>query len=124
MKGFELLQSLSNEIKKQICQEYKSIECFYQYVFDLNVQHFNLFMKKPEGYTEQIDKIKNELYDIDEKLESFGITEGDYITNEIGGDCNEIIAGKYIVTLENDLRKNFGTSYETMRVWLRENSGI
>lgn len=123
MSGLEILKSLPDTIKGQIAQQYGSIEKFYQLVFSLNATDYNLFMKKSAGYQVAQQQIQNQIEQIEYKLESFGLEDGSYITNEISCDHGEIIVNREIHKLDNYLRQN-GSDYNSMRKWLNDNYGI
>ena len=92
-------------------------------VFKLNATDYNLFITKPIGYENAMRKIQNQIEEIEDKLERFGVIDGSYITSEISNDHGEIVVNQNIKQLDNYLRQS-GTNYNTMRKWLSDNYGI
>lgn len=123
MVGLSFLQKLPIEIKTKINSEFGSIEELYKLIFNLHSNDYKLFISKPSGFENERQKIKQELYQIEDKLESFGITDGSDITNEIMADHGEIIVNKHVQKLDNYLSQ-FGTDFKTVREWMKRNYGI
>lgn len=119
MNGLKQLFELPDEIKEQIVSDFGSISRLYQKVFDLNKEESKLTGTD----SPRLDAIAIELFDIEDKLESYGITDGRDITSDIASDYGEIIINKGI----NDLNKYLeplGTDFEMMQKWLKENYGV
>lgn len=122
MTGLNYLQSLPEEIKNKIIAEWGSIAIFYKTVFDLNATDYRLAMTKPNGFEQQRATIEKTLFEIEDKLDDFGI-DGRDVTSEISSDHGDIIVNKKIQHLDNYL-KQFGTDFETMRKWMKDSYGI
>jgi len=119
MQGLIRLKRLPKEIQEKIVAEYGTVERLYQKVFDLNSEEYRLTGTK----NPRIGEIHSELYNIEAKLEEFGINDGSIFITEIASDFGEIIVTRKI----NDLNKylaQFGTDFETMQKWLKDNYGI
>ena len=119
MQGLIRLKKLPKDIQDKIVSEFGSIEGLYQKVFDLNAEEYRLTGTK----NPRIDKIRNEIFDIDDKLEEFGITDGSDFTSEIASDFGNIIVSKKISDLNKYLAQ-FGTDFDTMQKWLKDKYGI
>jgi hypothetical protein len=122
MTGLNFILQLPDEIKNKISTEWGSIGNFYRLVFDLNAQDYKLATQKPNGYEQQRADIEKTLYDIEEKLDEFGI-DGRDVTTEISSDHGEIIVQRHVQNLDHHLRK-FGTDFETLRKWMKDKYGI
>ena len=119
MQGLIRLRKLPKEVQDKILSEFGGIEKLYQNVFDLNAESYRLTGSK----NPRLDEIQNELFDIEDKLEEFGITDGSDFTSEIASDFGDIIVTKRI----NDLNKylaQFGTDFATMQKWMKDKYGI
>jgi hypothetical protein len=119
MQGLKQLLDLPDEIKEQIINDFGSVGNLYRKVFDLNQEEYKL----TGNNSPRIAEIQNELYDIEEKLESYGVTDGRDITTDISSDFGDIIVSKRIDDLNRFLQP-LGTDFETMQIWLKENYGI
>lgn len=122
MQGLKNLNDLSQEQKDAISKEFGSVEGLYRKVFDLTSEDYDLSTKKPENCEERKNKIAEELYDIEEKLDEMNIS-GDMIVSDISSDFGDIIVKRQIENLDNYLR-SFGTNFENIRNWLRNNYNI
>jgi hypothetical protein len=116
MTGFEYLQTLSSEQKEGIERKFENLDNLYQKIIELNSLEYNLTIQKPEGYKEKLQKIENQLYDIENKLDELGL-EGKDVTTEIGCDFSEVIVTKKVQKLDEYL-KTKGTDFKTMRDWI------
>lgn len=119
MEGLKRLLSLPENIKQQIDGEYGSIGQLYQNVFNLNQEECQL----TGSNSPRLKQIENELLDIEDKLEEFGVTDGRDITSEIASDFGDIIVNKKIADL-NEFLKPLGTDFGTMKKWLQDKYGI
>jgi len=119
MQGLDRLLNLPDNIKTEIENEYGSVQDLYQKIFDLNAEEYSLTGSK----SPRLNKIQTETYDIEEKLEEFGLTDGSDITTEISSDFGEIIVNKRVTAL-NDYLSKFGTDFDTMRDWLKNKYNI
>lgn len=119
MSGIQNLLTLPQEILDQIILEFGSVAGLYKKVFDLNQEEYRL----TGSNSPRLKVIENELFDIEDKLEGFGVTDGRDITSDIAADFGEIIVNKRIQDLDKYL-KQFGTDFETMRKWLKDNYNI
>lgn len=122
MKGLKDLNDLPQEKKDSISEEFGSIGGLYKKVFDLNNEDYKLNKNKPENYKNRQNKIAEELFDIENKLEEMDIC-GDAVVSEISADFGEIIVKKHIENLDKHLR-TLGTEYETMRIWMKDNYNL
>ena len=123
MIGLSYLQRLPDDIKAKISSEFVSIEELYKLIFSLHFNDYKLYINKPNGFEEERQNIQNKLYQIENKLESFGVTDGSDITNEISSDHGEIIVNRQIQKLDNYLSQ-FGTDFKTVREWMKTTYGI
>lgn len=119
MKGLENLYRLSKNIKQEIIKYFGGISDFYQKVFDLNhLQYTHYLLNGTYSH-----EIKKELYDIVDKLESFGVPDGSDIIDEIATDFNSIIVSKQVIYL-NKYLELLGTDFKKIQKWLNDNYGI
>jgi hypothetical protein len=116
MTGLQELLRLPDDIKEQITNEYGGITDFYKMVFDLYAEEYQVFTTKPTGYQTRLDAIQQQLYNIQDKLDDFGI-DGHGIVTEISSDHGEIIVSRNITQLDQYLQQ-FGTNFEEMRKWI------
>jgi len=119
MEGLNRLLKLPDDIQSQIKRDFGSIAELYKKVFDLNKEEHGLILSK----SPRLIEIRNELYDIEEKLESYGILDGSDITSEIASDYGDIIVTKRIADLNKYLIP-LGTDFEKMKKWLKDKYGI
>ncbi len=119
MQGLKQVLDLPEEIKEQINNDFGSAGNLYRKVFDLNQEEYKLIGSN----SPRLAEIKNELYDIEDKLESYGVPDGRDITSDISSDFGDIIVSKRIADL-NRFLEPLGTDFETMQIWLKENYGI
>ena len=119
MEGFIKLIKLPLDIQNKIISEFGGIESLYQNVFDLNAESYRLTGTK----NPRLDEIRKELFDIENKLEEFGIMDGSDFTSEISSDFGDIIVSKRINNLNKYLAQ-FGTDFDTMQKWLKDKYGI
>ena len=119
MEGLKRLLSLPDNIKLEIINNFGSIGQLYQKVFDLNQEEYRL----TGSNSPRLKEIQTELFDIEDKLESFGITDGGDVTSEIASDFGDIILSNKIADL-NKYLKPLGTDFEKMQKWLKDNYGI
>lgn len=119
MEGLKQLIELPESVKEQIIQDFGSISGLYQKVFDLNQEEHKLTGTN----SSRLEEIANELFDIEDKLESYGLADGSDITSDIAADYGEIIVNKRIADL-NKYLEPLGTDFEKMQKWLKENHGI
>lgn len=115
MNGLNRLLQLPVEIKGKINKEFGSIQNLYQKVFDLNAEEYTLTGSK----SPRLKQIQQEIYDIEDRLEDFGLTDGSDLTIEISSDFGEIIVNKEISKL-NEYLAQFGTDFDTMRKWFKD----
>ena len=90
MTGIEYLEGFPEEIKEQIITEYGSLIDLYQMIFELNSQQYKLYQVKPLE-KQKIFAIRNKLFDIEDKLEEFGIEDGRDVTTEVSSDFGEFM---------------------------------
>jgi hypothetical protein len=121
MEGLQILHSLPSDKKEKIEKEFGSIEELYKKVFDNYNEDYKLHRTKPSGYQEQQEKIKNALYDIEDKLDEMEL-DGHSIITDISSDHGEIIVNKTVKDLDEYL-KQYGTTFEKMREWLKKHLG-
>lgn len=119
MQGLKQLLDLPEEIKEQINNDFGSVGNLYRKVFDLNQEEYKL----TGSNSPRLAEISNELYDIEDKLESYGVSDGRDITSDISSDFGDIIVSKRIADL-NRFLEPLGTDFETMQKWLKENYDI
>lgn len=119
MQGLKQLLELPDDIKQQIVNDFGSIGHLYRKVFDLNQEELKLTGSK----SPRLKEIENELFDIEDMLESYGDIDGRDITSEIASDFGEIVVGKKIADL-NEFLQPLGTDFSTMQKWLKDNFGI
>lgn len=119
MQGLDRLLNLPENIKTEIENEYGSVQDLYQKIFDLNAEEYSL----TGSNSPRLSAIQTETYNIEDKLEEFGLTDGSDITTEISSDFGEIIVNKRITKL-NDYLSQFGTDFDTMREWLKNKYNI
>lgn len=119
MQGLKQVLDLPEEIKEQINIDFGSAGNLYRKVFDLNQEEYKL----TGSNSSRLAEIRNELYDIEDKLESYGVPDGRDITSDISSDFGDIIVSKRIADL-NRFLEPLGTDFETMQIWLKENYGI
>lgn len=119
MQGLNHLLNLPAGIKQQIVTDFGNISNLYKKVFDLNQEELKLTGSK----SPRLQDIKNELFDIEDKLESYGVTDSREITTKIASDFGEIVVGNKIVNL-NKFLQPLGTDFATMQKWLKDNYGI
>jgi frataxin-like iron-binding protein CyaY len=119
MQGLDRLLNLPENIRTEIENVYGSVQDLYQKIFDLNAEEYSL----TGSNSPRLNQIQAEIYDIEDKLEEFGITDGSDITTEIASDFGEIIVNKQITKL-NVYLSQFGTDFDTMRKWLKNKYNI
>jgi len=117
MTGLEFIENYPADIKEKITAEFKSIENLYRTIFELNNQQYNLYKTKPID-KQKISEIDNKLFDIEEKLEEFGI-DGRDVTVEVSNDFGELMVKREVSALNSYLKQR-GTDYNTMRKWLKD----
>jgi len=117
MTGLEFIENYPADIKEKITAEFKSIENLYKTIFELNNQQYNLYKTKPID-KQKISEIDNKLFDIEEKLEEFGI-DGRDVTVEVSNDFGELMVKREVSALNSYLKQR-GTDYNTMRKWLKD----
>ncbi len=83
---------------------------------------YRLHTTKPNGNQARQEEIENELFDIQDQLESLGL-DGHDITTAISSDHGDIIVSRHVQNLVNYLRQ-LGTDFEIMRKWMKETYGI
>ena len=121
MTGLQELLGLPEDIKKQIADEFGSVNEFYKMVFDLYAEEYQVYTKKPNGFQERLNAIQKQLYDIQDKLDDFGL-DGHGIVTEISSDHGEIVVSRNITQLDQYL-KQFGTNFEEMKKWINNHLG-
>ena len=122
MEGHNTLHSLPQDTKNAISEKFGSIGQLYKRVFDLENENYRLHISKLVGKEVRQAEIRNELSEIEMDLDEIGIN-GDDILLDISNDHGEIILQRKISDLDNYLRK-FGTDFETMRKWMKDDYGI
>ena len=124
MQGYYYLKELSKEFQDKIDTEFGSIEKLYKLVFDFNNSMYVLFLKREVNlnYSTQNQSIENKIYEIENKLNDFGV-DGDFITREIRNDFGEIIVKQNINALNKELEP-YGTNFNEMRNWMKNKFGI
>jgi hypothetical protein len=119
MEGLETLLNLPAEILEKISEEYGTVFRLYRKIFDLNNEQYKLM----GSGSPRLEEIKNELLDIEDSLEEYGVEDGRDITTEIASDFAEIIVNRRINGLDKYLEQ-FGTDFNTMRDWLKDKYGL
>jgi len=119
MQGLDRLLKLPDNIKTEIENEYGSIQDLYQNIFDLNAEEYRLTGSK----NPRLNEIQTEIYNIEDKLEEIGLTDGSDITVEISSDFSEIIVNNRITKL-NEYLSQYGTDFDAMREWLKNKYNI
>jgi hypothetical protein len=89
MTGLELLGKLPENVKAKISGKYGSLEKFYQRVFELSSQDYKALGKN--------SLITNEVYNIEDELEVFGVVDGSSITQEIRNDFADTVVAKHFL---------------------------
>lgn len=116
MSTLTTLQNLPTDIKSQVDETYGSWQELYAKIYSLSATDYELYKNKPFNYETLRAEIKNELYDIENKLDSFNL-DGHSIVTDISSDFTETIVTRTITNLDNYLAQ-FGTSFEMMKAQL------
>jgi len=102
-KGLRFIFNLPEEIKQKIESEYGNIESLYGKISELVLNDFKLNFTNANP--KLINQNQKELYEIEDKLEEFGVEDSTEITSEIRSDYDEIFALKEIAKLELKLNE-------------------
>lgn len=113
MSAITILQNLPTDIKSQIDVTYGSWQELYVKIYSLSATNYELFKNKPLNYKFLRTEIENQLYEIENKLDSFNI-DGQSIVTDISGDFTQTIVTSTIINLDNYLAQ-FGTSFNIMK---------
>jgi CII-binding regulator of phage lambda lysogenization HflD len=95
MTGLQILQTLPISVQEQIIAKYSSLDAFYTSVLTLYREDYTAHMKKDRS---KQSEIQNQIWDIEEKLESFGLDfmVADEVISEIRNDYTSIVAANYL----------------------------
>lgn len=119
MEGLEKLLKLDNGEKDIIINEYGNIQNFYQTVFNLNLEEYNLH----NSHNPRLNAIRTELLQIEMRLEELGINNAHDLITDISADFTEIIVNRRIAEL-NEYLTSLGTDFDEMRKWINEKYNI
>lgn len=94
MEGKEILNNCPQDVKDIIEKIFGTLDDFYGYVYQLNINQYVKFKKTGEFDNSQIDRLKQLL-----EKEGIDFMLVDTIVDEIGNDFGEVVAENYARTL-------------------------
>jgi len=100
MKGLNMLRCLSMEKTTMIDDEFGSLENLYKKIFELHEEDFKLYKSKTYGYLARLEQIRNDLYEIEDRLNEMGI-DGFNIVSTISNDQEELMLSKKVLNLDS-----------------------
>jgi hypothetical protein len=121
MTGLKFIENYPSDIREKIENVYGSIEDLYQTIFKLIVEDYKSYQMMPRN-EKKIVEVQNHLFDIEEKLDGFGI-EGIDVIAEVRSDYGDILVNREINAL-NEFLKDLGIEYPTVREWLKDTYNI
>ena len=113
MDAITILKNLPQDIKSKIDKEYGNWQQVYIMVYVSSANDYFLLKTKPIGYEKMRNDVQNELYDVKDKLDEFGL-DGHSLVTDISSDFTETIVTRTITDLDNYLAQ-FGSLFEFMR---------
>jgi hypothetical protein len=113
MDAITILKNLPQDIKSKIDEEYGNWQQVYIMAYVSSANDYFLLKTKPIGYEKMRNDVQNELYNIKDKLDEFGL-DGHSLITDISSDFTETIVNRTITDLDNYLAQ-FGTSFEFMK---------
>jgi hypothetical protein len=118
MNSLKELKELPQETQQKISVEFGSVEKLFKQVFDLHAESQYLNKIRPENYLPRIIEIRDELYKIEDMLDSFGLA-GYKIITSISDELAEMEISKLVNELKTNL-KQYGASSEEMKGWIKK----
>ena len=118
MDSLKELQNLPQETQIKILDEFGGVERLYKKIFDLHAESHYLSKTKPDNYLSKVIEIRDQLYSIEDKLDSFGLVGYKMITN-ISDDLAEMEISRLVEELKTNL-KQYGPSSDEMKGWIKK----
>jgi hypothetical protein len=118
MNSLKELQSLPEISRSKIDAEFGSVDKLFKKLFDLHAEGHYLNKTKPKNYLPKIIEIRDELYRIEDVLDSFGLV-GYKIISRVSDDLAEMEISRLVNELKTNL-KEFGPSSEEMKGWIKK----
>src|SRR5690349_11333379 len=116
MDSLKELQSQPQEILDKINAEFGSAYKLYKKIFDLHAESHYLNKTKPVNYLPQVIEVRDELYRIEDILDSFGLV-GYKVITRISDDLAEMEISKLVDELRLNLKQN-GPSSDEVKGWI------
>jgi hypothetical protein len=113
MDAITILKNLPQDTRAKIDEEYGSWQQLYITVYVSSANDYFLFKTKPTGYEKMRNEVQNEIYNVKDNLDEFGL-DGHSLVTDISSDFTETIVTRTITDLDNYLAQ-FGTSFEFMK---------
>ena len=99
MQGLELLNKLPETTQKAIISKYGSLKNYYQHVYKLYQADRYWFSNKTDVAKTKRQEIQNQLFDLEDELETFGLTDGHAVLTEISSDHGEEVLDDFLKKL-------------------------
>jgi hypothetical protein len=108
-----ILKNLPQHIRSKIDETYGSWEQLYERVYVSSANDYFLLRMKPAGYEKMRNDVQNELYNIKQKLDEFGL-DGHSLVTDVSRAFTETIVTRTITDLDTYLAQ-FATSFDFMK---------
>ena len=118
MNSLKELKNLPQEVQNKIADQFGSVEKLFKKVFDLHAESHYLNKTRPKNYLPRIIEIRDELYRVEDILDSFGLV-GYKIITRISDDLAENEISKLVEELKVNL-KQYGPSSDEMKGWIKK----
>jgi hypothetical protein len=118
MDSLKELKKLPEPALQKITEEYGSTDKLFKKIFDLHAESHYLNKSKPKNYLPRIIEIRDELYKVEDKLDSFGLV-GYKIITSISDDLAEMEISRLVNELKTNL-KEYGPSSDEMKGWIKK----
>jgi len=118
MDSLKEMQNYPREIQDKINSEFGSVDKLYKKIFDLHAESHFLSKTKPNNYLPRIIEMRDELYRIEDILDSFGLV-GYKVITRISDEMAEMEISKLVDELRLNL-KQYGPSSDEMKGWIKK----
>jgi len=99
MQGLELLKKLPEKTQQAIISKYGSLESYYQHVYKLYQSDRHWFSNKTQEAKIKRQEIQNQLFDLEDELETFGLIDGHAVLTEISSDHGKEVLDGFLKKL-------------------------